>query len=302
MSDNILTHISDNIEHFSKNQKKIARFIIENTDEAAFMTAAQIAHNVECSESTVVRFAMALGFEGYPEFTRELSNVIKNRLNSVQKLDILHTNMTPSKIVEYVMRGDSDKISETIATLDSIAFEQATDMILSANKVYIVAVRTAVGIADFLAFYLRLIVKNVELVTTNSSTEIFERLINVGVDDVVIGISFPRYSIRTLKAMEYANERNAKIISITDSIHSPMNLYSSCNLFARTDMASVVDSLVAPLSLINALIVALCVKNSKRVVNVLERLNDAWEDYDINSKDEINYLSDELMKDLKGLE
>ncbi len=174
-------------------------------------------------------------------------------------------------------------------------------MIAEARRVYIVAVRSAAPVGDFLAFYLRMVVDDVAVVTTNSSSEIFEQMINVGEKDAVIGISFPRYSMRTLKALEFANNRNAKVIAITDSIHSPMNLYSSCNLFARSDMATVVDSMTAPMSLINAIIVALCVRNSKAVANKLEELGNVWNDYQVTNNDEINYLDEELMKDLRGL-
>lgn len=302
MNDNVLNIISENMNSFSKNQKRIAHYVLENSNEAAFMTAAQIGQAVECSESTVVRFAMALGYKGFPEFIRELSDVVKHKLNSVNRIDISDETLTQSRLIKFVMSNDAEKVTDTLKNIDDNTFAHAVDMIAEAHKVYIVAVRASVAIADFLAFYLRMIAKDVVMVTSNNASEMFEQMIDIDETDVVIGISFPRYSMRTLKAMEFANERNAQIISITDSIHSPMNLYSSCNLFARTDMASVVDSLVAPLSLINALIVALCIKNPKRVVARLELLNQIWEDYEGSNKDEINYLNEELMKDLKGLE
>ena len=301
MNDNVLNLISEKMNSFSKNQKKIAHYVLDNLNEAAFMTAARIGEAVECSESTVVRFATALGYSGFPEFIKELSDVVKLKLNSVNRIDISDATLTQSRLIRFVMQNDAAKIEDTLKNIDDNTFSQAVDMIERAEKVYIVAVRANVAIAEFLAFYLKMAAKNVVTVTTNSSSEIYEQMIDVSQNDVVIGISFPRYSVRTLRAMEFANERNAQIIAITDSIHSPMNLYSSCNLFARTDMASVVDSLVAPLSLINALIVALCVKNPKRIVERLELLNQVWEDYEGNGKDEINYLDEELMKDLKGL-
>ncbi|MGN0375716.1 MAG: MurR/RpiR family transcriptional regulator [Butyrivibrio sp.] len=297
----VLEQIKESIPNLSKSRKKIAHYIIENLDEAAFLTAAGIGNAIDVSESTVVRFASAMGYEGFPEFQQALAKSVRTRLKSVDRIDI-ESNMSSSKIIENVLKGDAQKILSTMKELDGDAFNAAVDTISKAEKVYIVGVRSSAPLAEFLGFYLRMIVDNVVPVTTTSSSEIFEQMIHLNENDVVIGISFPRYSMRTLKAMEFANNRNAKVIALTDSIHSPMNLYSSCNLFARSDMASVVDSLVAPLSLINALIVALSVQNSKKVVRNLEKLNEVWEDYQLTNNDEINYLGDNLLKDLKGLE
>lgn len=297
----ILEQIKEALPELSKSQKKISHYIIENLEEAAFCTAAMIGKATGVSESTVVRFAVTMGYEGFPEFQHALAMAVRTRLKSVNKIDI-EGNMSRSKILENVLTGDANKILSTLENLDGDAFDLAVDTITEAGKVYIVGVRSSAPLAHFLAFYLRMIVPDVVLVTTTSSSEIFEQMLYVNESDVVIGISFPRYSMRTLKAMEFANNRNAKVIAITDSIHSPMNLYSSCNLFARSDMASIVDSLVAPMSLINALIVALSVHNSQKVVKNLETLNDVWEDYQLTNNDEINYLGDNLIKDLKGLE
>lgn len=301
MDGNILEEIKAAMPGLSKGQKKIAHYIIENLDEAAFLTAVRIGKNIGVSESTVVRFASAMGYDGFPGFQEAMAAAVKGRLGAASRFDISDADINHSKILEYVLKGDSDKILDTLNNLDDNAFDTAIDMISEADNVYIVAVRTAAPIGEFLAFYLRMIVKNVRVVTTNSSSEIFEQMINVNQNDAVIGISFPRYSMRTLKALEFANNRSAKVIAITDSIHSPMNLYSSCNLFARSDMATVVDSMTAPMSLINAIIVALCVRNSKAVVKNLEELGSVWDDYQVTNNDEINYLDDELMKDLRGL-
>ncbi len=301
MSKNVLEQLKDGMPGFSKSNRKLAHYIIENTDEAAFSTAAQLGRNTGISESTVVRFAAKLGYKGFPQFQQALSKVLKSRLNTTSAIDIKNENLTHSKILEYVMTGDADKINYTYRNIDDKAFDEAVDTILTARKVYVVGLRSSAALAQFLVFYLRMAVKNIETVTTNSSSEMFEQMINVGEEDAVIGISFPRYSMRTLKAMEFANNRSAKVIAITDSIHSPMNLYSSCNLFARTDMATIVDSLVAPMSLINALIVAVCIRNSGTVVHNLEELDKVWEDYQITNNDEINYLDEGLMKDLKEL-
>ena len=301
MSKNVLEQMKEKFPNLSKSQKKISHYIIENLDVAAFSTAAKIGKATGVSESTVVRFALTMGYEGFPEFTEALASCVRTRLKSVDRIDI-ESNMSRSKIVENVLRGDADKIIHTLEELNSETFDMAVNLITNAKRVYIVGVRSAAPLAQFLAFYLRLIVNNVVLVTTTSSSEMFEQMLRVNEKDVVIGISFPRYSMRTLKAMEFANNRNAQVIAITDNIHSPMNLYSSCNLFAKSDMASIVDSLVAPMSLINALIVALCVQNSKKTVKNLETLNEIWEDYQLTNNDEINYLGENLLKDLKGLE
>ena len=176
--------------------------------------------------------------------------------------------------------------------IDHEAFEMAVDTILNARRVYVVGIRSCAPLASFLSFYLNLICDNVTAVHTNSSSEIFEQLLRIDEEDVIVGISFPRYSMRTLKALEFASNRKAKVITITDSVHSPMNLYSSCNLIARSDMASIVDSLVAPLSVINALVVALCMKKQKEVITTLEALEDIWDEYQVYSGDELNMVGD----------
>lgn len=300
MHNDVLKQIKDSFPNISKSQKKIAHYIIENTDEAAFATAAQIANATGVSESTVVRYAVAMGYDGYPGFQQALADSIRKRLNDVKKIDI-SSNMSRSKILETVLKGDSDKILATLSELNSDTFNLAVDIISESSKVYVVGVRSSAPLAELFAFYLRMIIPDVVLVTTTSSSEMLEQMIHLKETDVVIGISFPRYSLRTLKAMEFANNRNAKVIVITDNAHSPMNLYSSCNLFARSDMASIADSLVAPMSLINALVVALSVNNSSKIVRNLEQLNEVWEDYQLTNNDEINFLGDNLLNDLKGL-
>ena len=297
----IFCTIKDALPKMSKGYKKIAHFILENTEEAAFLTAAQIAKRTNVSESTVVRFAASLGYDGFPGLQRALSNYIRNRLNAPVKIDFENTDLKGSKLVIRIFEDDATRITESISMIDEKAFNSAVELISKARKVYIVGVRSSAALASFLAFYLRMIVDNVMEITTNSSSEMFEQMINVDENDVVIGISFPRYSMRTLKAMEFANNRNATVIAITDSSHSPMNLYSSCNLFVKSSMAKMVDSLVAPMSLINSLILALCIENSDKTVHKLEELDRVWNDYQVTANDEINYLDEELMSDLKGL-
>lgn len=299
--DNILERIQSQIDGLSKGQKRIAHYIIENLDDAAFMTALKIGRAVNVSESTVVRFAKNMGYDGFPEFQDDLVKALKEKINSANRIDINNSGMSHSKLLQYVFENDAQNIRDTLSSIDTDSFDMAVDTIVSARKVYIAAVRSAAPLADFLAFYLRISIDNVIEVTSNSLNEMIEQMINVSQNDVVIGISFPRYSIRTLKAMEFANSHNARVIAITDSAHSPMNLYSSCNLFAKSNMASVVDSLTAPMSLINALVVAVCMKNSRKVVKNLEELDRIWDDYQVTGGDEINFLDDKLLKDLKGL-
>ena len=276
----------------SKSHKAIARFIREHYDQAVFMTAARMGEQLGISESTVVRFASGLGFKGYPEFQEELANWVKNKLNSIQRIGAKYGGRPKQEVIEAVLQADMEKIHGTLANLDTDAFDAAVTMILEAKTVYIVGIRSCQPLAEFLAFYLNMVRDNVKVLNTTSTSEIFEQMIRVGNEDAVIGISFPRYSMRTLKAMEFANDRNAGVISITDNVHSPMCLYSSCNLFARSDMVSIVDSLVAPLSLINALIVAICLRQPDEIRTNLETLEKTWNNYQVYLNDEIDFIKD----------
>lgn len=289
----IITRMNEKYIKMSKGHKAIAAYISDHYDQAAFMTAAKLGETVGVSESTVVRFAMHLGYEGYPEFQNALAEWVKNKLNSVQKMGAKYGKSTQSEILTSVLSADIEKIQDTIVNLDPAAFEAAVDIILRAQTIYLIGVRSCEPLADFLHFYLNMIRGNVVLIKTTSVSEMFEQMIRVGEKDAVIGISFPRYSMRTLKAMEFANDRNAKVVTITDSIHSPMNLYSSCNLLARSDMVSIVDSLVAPLSVINALVVALCLRRPDDVKRNLETLEDVWNNYQVYLNDEINFIDEE---------
>lgn len=279
----------------SKSHKKIAAYIQEHYDQAVFMTAAKLGEELEISESTVVRFAAGIGFEGYPEFQKALAECVKDKLNKVQTMDALYGRRSQSEIITTVLNADIEKIQHTIEHLDVQAFEAAVDSILEAKTVYIMGLRSNEPLAAFLHFYLNMIRDNVVLLSTSSISETFEQMIRIGAEDCFIGISFPRYSMRTLKAMEFANDRGAKVIAITDTVHSPMNLYSSCNLLARSDMVSIVDSLVAPLSVINALVVELCLKRQDEVRKNLEMLEDTWNNYQVYLNDEINFIDDEPM-------
>ena len=418
----LIGRIEAKYEKMSKGQKRLAEYVKENYDKAVFLTAARLGEIVGVSESTVVRFATQLGYRGYPEFQKALEELVRNKLNSIQRMEVTYGRITQSEILETVLQSDIEKIKMTLSAIDHKAFNWAIDTLLEAKRIYVVGIRSCaplasfmgfylnlvcdnvitvntnssseifeqiirigegdviigisfprysmrtlkalefasnrkeelvrnklnsiqrmevtygritqseiletvlqsdiekikmtlsaidhkafnwaidtlleakriyvVGIrscaplASFMGFYLNLVCDNVITVNTNSSSEIFEQIIRIGEGDVIIGISFPRYSMRTLKALEFASNRKAKVITLTDSIHSPMNQYSSCNLIARSDMASIVDSLVAPLSVINALIVAICMKKQKEVVSTLETLEKIWGEYQVYSGEE----------------
>lgn len=288
----LLTRLDEKYPKLSKGQKRLTDYIRDNYDKAAFLTAAKLGDAVGVSESTVVRFASQLGYRGYPEFQKALGEMMRTKLNSIQRMEVTYGRIAQSEILATVLQSDIEKIKLTMESIDQHAFDLAVDTLLKARKIYVIGIRSCAPLANFLTFYLNLICDNVISVHTNSSSEIFEQLIRISEDDVIIGISFPRYSMRTLKALEFASNRNAKVITLTDSVHSPMNLYSSCNLIARSDMASIVDSLVAPLSVINALVVALCMKKQKEVIETLETLEEIWDEYQVYSRDELNSVED----------
>jgi len=288
----LLMRLDEKYPKLSKGQKRLSDYIRKNYDKAAFLTAAKMGEAVGVSESTVVRFASQLGYKGYPEFQKALGELVRTKLNSIQRMEVTYGRIAQSEILATVLQSDIEKIKMTMESIDQQAFELAVDTLLGARKIYVIGIRSCAPLANFLSFYLNLICSDVVSVHTNSSSEIFEQLIRIGEEDVIIGISFPRYSMRTLKALEFASNRKAKVITITDSVHSPMNLYSSCNLIARSDMASIVDSLVAPLSVINALVVALCMKKQDDVIETLETLEDIWDEYQVYSRDELEPVED----------
>lgn len=290
----LTNRINERYSKMSKGQKLLASYITDYYDKAVFLTASKLGEVVGVSESTVVRFAAQLGYKGYPEFQEALAEMVRNKLSSVQRMEVTYGRIGQSRLLESVLRADMNRLKGTLEKIDSHAFELAVDTILAARKIYIVGIRSCAPLASFLAFYLNLMFDDVLQLHTNSSSELFEQMVRIGKEDVIIGISFPRYSMRTLKALEFANNRSAKVITLTDSVHSPMNLYSSCNLIADSDMASIVDSLVAPLSVINALIVALCMRKQDDVANTLATLEKIWDEYQVYENDEIDYIDDTL--------
>ncbi|MFG6326988.1 MAG: MurR/RpiR family transcriptional regulator [Lachnospiraceae bacterium] len=291
--DNLTSRINRHIDTMSKGQKKLAGFILANYDRAVFMTAAKMGKTVGVSESTVVRFATLLEYKGYPEFQKAMESLVQEKLNSIERIEVASGKMSRQEVLETVLKADAERIKLTLDNIDRKAFETAVDWLLDARRIYVVGVRSCTALADFLGFYLNIIFDNVKVISTNNFSEMFEQMIRINKKDCIIGISFPRYSMRTLKAMEFANDRNARVIAITDSKNSPLGLYSSCNLLARSDMASIVDSLVAPLSVINALIVSLCIKRQDEVIENLEMLEGVWNQYQTFMPDEINRVNDE---------
>lgn len=252
------------------------------------MTAAKLGAQADVSESTTVRFAMQLGYAGFPEFHRALEELVMNKLNSIQRMQMTYGRVPQGEILGTVLQSDIEKIKMTMDEVSPEAFEQAVEMLLKARTIYIVGIRSCAPLASFLSFYLHMIFDDVRLIQTSSASEIFEQMIRIGEEDVMIGISFPRYSLRTQKALEFASRRKAKVLTITDSVHSPLNVWASCRLIAKSDMASIVDSLVAPLSLINALVVALCMKRQASVVETLETMEEIWDEYQVYSNDELS--------------
>lgn len=293
-TNDLTSRINERYSTMSKGQKLLATYITDNYDKAVFLTAAKLGEVVGVSESTVVRFAAQLGYKGYPQFQKALEEMVRGKLDAVSKMEVTYGRISRSKVLESVLKADIEKIRGTLEKIDQNAFDLAVETILSARRIYIIGIRSCAPLASFLAFYLNLIFDHVTLLHTNSSSELFEQMLRISREDVIIGISFPRYSLRTLKALEFANNRSAKVITLTDSVHSPMNLYSSCNLIAESDMASIVDSLVAPLSVINSLIVALCMRKQDEVADTLEMLEQVWDEYQVYDNDEIDYIDDKL--------
>ena len=290
----LISKINEKYGKMSKGQKLLANYIIDNYDKAVFLTAAKLGEIIGVSESTVVRFATFIGYSGYPEFQQALEAMVRAKLNTTSRVEITSGGIEQNGVLRTVLASDALKIKNTMENIDEAAFASAIDIICNARRIYVVGIRTCAPLAQFLAFYLNMIFDNVINLQTSSTSELFEQMIHINEKDCIIGISFPRYSMRTLKALEFANNRLANVITITDSIHSPMNLYSSCNLIAESDMHAVVDSLVAPLSVINALIVELCNRKQAQVANTLDMIENVWNDYQFYENDEIDMVDDSI--------
>ena len=284
MSRDILATIQNSMADFSKGQKLIGRYILENYDKAAFMTAARLGKTVNVSESTVVRYAAELGYDGYPAMQKALQEMIRSKLTTVQRIEVSNDQLGDHDVLTKVVQSDIEKIRMSLEELSRQEFSNVVDAIVNARRIYILGVRSSTTLSDFLYFYFNLIFDNVRHVQTTLASEMFEQMLRVGEGDVVIGISFPRYSTRTVRAMEFARDQGATVVAVTDSELSPLYDTANYRLLAKSDMASFVDSLVAPLSIINALIVAVGRKKEVEVTATFERLEQIWDEYEVYEK------------------
>ncbi len=276
--------IEEGMPTFSKGQKRIANYILEHYDKAAYMTASKLGTLVGVSESTVVRFAIELGFEGYPEMQKSLQELIRMKLTSVQRVEVTNSLIGEGDVLEKILMSDAEKIRRTLEEVDREAFEAAVDKIVAADKIYIIGVRSSSSLAGFLNFNFRMIFDNVKFVQTTSGSEMFEQIMSIGPNDVMIAISFPRYSKRIVNAVEYAHNAGADVISLTDSHQSPIAGVADQLLLARSDLVSFVDSLVAPLSIINAIIVAVSRKKMDDIRVRFDKLEKIWDEYEVYDK------------------
>ncbi|MCB6364727.1 MurR/RpiR family transcriptional regulator [Intestinibacillus massiliensis] len=280
----LMAKIQNNLSDFSKGQRLIARYIIEHYDKAAFMTASRLGVTVGVSESTVVRFATELGYDGYPHLQKALQEMIRNKLTAVQRMEVTNDRMGNRDVLQTVLNADVEKIRMTLDELDRDAFHGAVEAILKARRIYILGVRSSSALAGFLGFYFNLLFDQVRLVDTAGVSETFEQILRISGDDVLIGISFPRYSKRTLSAMKYAKDCGARVVALTDSRLSPLTRFADHTLIAKSDMASFVDSLVAPLSVINALIVAVGMGKQMEIEGTFNKLESIWDEYQVYEK------------------
>ncbi|MBO7359616.1 MAG: MurR/RpiR family transcriptional regulator [Clostridia bacterium] len=284
MKRDLLSEIESGMSGFSKAQRTLATYILEHYDRAAYLTAAKLGREANISESTVVRFAIELGFSGYPEMQKELRKIIRSKLTSVQRVEITDALLGDGDVIDRVLGSDAEKIAATLSELDREAFSAAVDQIVNAGRIYIIGVRSSAFLAGFLNFNLRMIFDNISFVQTTSGSEMFEQIMGIGADDVLIAVSFPRYSSRIINAVEFAHESGADVISITDGPQSPIAALADQLLVARSDMVSYIDSLVAPLSIINAIIVAVARKLPDRVRDRLKKLEAVWKEYEVYEK------------------
>lgn len=284
MNRDLLKIIEEKMHTFSKGQKAIGRYILEHYEKAAYMTASKLGALANVSESTVVRFAIELGFDGYPELQRSLQEISRTKLKSFQRIEVANTLLGDADILSKVLLSDADKIRKTLEEIDRDAFNAAIQKIISAKNIYIIGVRSSSALASFLNYYFRMIFDNTKFVQTTSGSEMFEQIMQISEDDVMLAISFPRYSQRIINAVEFARNAGANVISITDSAQSPIARHASQLLTAQCDMASFVDSLAAPLSIINAIIVAVAREKQDELTERLRRLEHIWDEYDVYDK------------------
>ena len=284
MNQDIMALLQEKASEFSKGQRAIAKFITEEYDKAAFMTANRLGKTVGVSESTVVRFAVDLGFDGYPDMQKSMQEMVLNRLTSVQRIEVANDRLGNQDIVSTVLHSDIEKLRQTGEILDRNEFSAAVNAILKAKRVYILGVRSVAPLANFLGYYLNYMFRNVHIISGSGIGEMFERIVGVGSEDAVIAFSFPRYSASTTKGAAYCRSAGATVIGVTDGKTSPLGKVCDHVLVAKSDMVSLVDSLVAPLSIVNALIVAIAAKREAELSRTFADLERIWEEYDVYEK------------------
>ena len=284
VSHDIISILQEKSSTFSKGQRRIAQYIVESYDKAAFMTANRLGKTVGVSESTVVRFAVDLGFDGYPSMQKAMQEMVLNRLTSVQRIEVANDRIGDQDVISMVLHSDMEKLRQTGENIDRDEFTAAVNAILKAKRVYILGVRSVAPLANFLGYYLNYMFNNVHVVSGFSAGEMFEKIVGVNADDVVIAFSFPRYSASTTKAAQYCRSAGATVIGFTDSKLSPLGQSSDHTLIAKSDMVSLVDSLVAPLSIVNALIVAIAAKKEKEISRTFANLERIWDEYNVYEK------------------
>ena len=287
MSSDLLTKLEQSYSEFSKGQKAIASYILNHYDKAAFMTAAKLGQTVGVSESTVVRFVVELGYDGYPALKKVLQQLIKNKLTVIQRVHVTEDRIKENGVLQSVLNSDITNITETLTRIDEKQFDEAIDAIINAKKIYIIGARSSSTLAYFLSFNLNLIFDNIRLIDVNGASEVFEQMIRIGKDDVIIGISFPRYSKRTISALNFAKNRGATVIAITDSLSAPAAGEAHNVLISKSDMASYVDSLVAPMSLINALIVGVTMRKKNEIEEIFTELESIYDTYQVFDKNDV---------------
>ena len=286
MKRDILRIIEENMDGFSKGQRQIARYLLAHYDKAAYMTAAKLGSEVSVSESTVVRFVMELGYAGYPDFQKALQELIRTKLTSFQRMEVTNHLIGDGDVLEKVLMTNVENIRATMESISRTAFREAVDAIVKARNVYIIGVRSSAMLANFLSYSLQMTFDNVRLIDTAAGGELFQQIMSLGEGDVMVAISFPRYSKRIIKAVEFARRAGADVIALTDSAESPIAHSAQQVLIAQSDMASYVDSLVAPLSLINALVVAVSRAREDEVRERLQKLEHIWDEYDVYDKNQ----------------
>lgn len=288
MRQDIFSVLKSKETSFSKGQRRIAQYILESYDKAAFMTANVLGKTVGISESTVVRFAVELGYDGYPSMQKALQEMVVNRLTAKQRIEVTNDRIGDKNVLSMVLQSDMEKLRQTGETVDRDAFEAAVNAVLGAERVYIIGVRSAAPLASFLGYYLNYMFQNVHILTASGASEMFEKIVGVNSKDAVIAFSFPRYSATTLKTAQYCHSTGATVIGVTDTKLSSLGQCSDHVLVAKSDMVSLVDSLVAPLSVVNALIVAIAAKKEKELSKTFQELEHVWSEYNVYEKQEEN--------------